>query len=103
MKNLYIAFSIHGTNKFIVATRTVNDVEYQALITLGFSVTTSRRPRYNQEKDGIKMHWNKLTTLKGDPYRSAPMILSRFKDLENAGWTITGRDEFIKKHWNNAA
>lgn len=95
-KKYYIAFSIHGTNTFIVATNVMTDRRFATLEKAGYRITASRR----KDAEGIKLTWRELSTKQGEPLRSAPHVLFKFKQLEKAGWTIIGREEFIKRHWN---
>ena len=95
----YIAFSIHGTNKFIVAVKNKINIEK---LPAGFNVAKSRRPDYNVTRDGIKLHWDGLLRKSDNtPYVSPSMILRRFKELETQGWIIVNRDEFVKTHFPN--
>lgn len=97
----YIAFSIHGTNCFITATLTPTKYTHeQHMEMLGedFKVAQSRRPDYNLEKDGYKLEWNKLLNKQGEPLRSPPAILNRFKILERMGFVID-KEAFVKKHY----
>lgn len=101
----YIAFSIAGSNKFITANietslptgcvYSVGDVVSIANET--FTVVHSRRPDYKPE-DGTKLGWSALNTVKGEPLRSPPAVLNRFRILENMGWTIN-KEAFVKKHF----
>lgn len=104
MKNYYIAFSIHGTNTFIVATKSMTDKELAQLETVGYERVNSRRVDAEAVKrDGIKLSWPGLNTLAGAPLKSPAMVIHRFKQLEKAGWLIIGRREFVQRHWKNAA
>lgn len=101
MKKFYIAYSIHGTNAFIVATLETKDYNDIASIPNGvrvqnlyFTVAKSRMPNPTD----TKLHWDQLNTLKGEPMKSPYHILRRFKILEKAGWTIN-KDAFIKRHY----
>jgi len=81
----YLAFSVHGTNKFFVLTREAERVED---LGPGFRVVSSRRPLYNPQTDGFKVHWTGLTRKKdGQPYTNPVWIRRRLRELQNAGWT----------------
>lgn len=83
----YIAFSIHGTNKFIVATKRMTESVYD-LHKQGFVRQPSRRNSY-KPSDGIKLHWDKLTRMvDGKPYTNRAWVSRRFKELVAAGWTV---------------
>lgn len=88
----YIAYSIPGTSTFITASREV----FRAA--RGFTPVQSRRP--NAKPTDIKLHWDKLVTKKGEPIRSAPLVLKLFNELEKSGWTVD-KARFIKKHWKD--
>lgn len=90
----YIAVSIHGTNCFITANKTVSDVKQ---LGSGFTVVASRRPDYKSE-DGIKLHYDQLMTKAGKPLRCPIRILSVFNALEKVGWEVN-KASFVKKHW----
>lgn len=102
---LYIAFSIHGTNTFITATRVVSKSaavqELDKLSAQGISGALSRRPDYNFNKEQ-KLHWSALTTKAGAPLRSPALVLNRFNRLANDGWTVT-KGAFVAKHWPKRA
>lgn len=97
-KKYYIAFSIHGTNTFIVATRTMTDSRLAILGQSGIRITPSRRSNVDLS-EGIKLHWDGLFTAEREPLRSPPHVLAKFKLLEQDGWTIVGREQFINYHW----
>lgn len=100
MKNsqqVYVAFSIAGTNAFITANKVVKNFD-PAKLPEGFKVTQSRRPNYDAAKDGIKLSWDRLNTKDGKPLRSVPMILGRFAELAKDGWTIN-KKAFVEKHY----
>lgn len=103
MQKVYIAYSIAGSNQFIVATKSLTNKAFKDIgsdeKTSDFSIAKSRRPEYNADTDGIKLHWTALTKKDGSPIMSAPIILRHFKKLEEDGWKIIGRDEFIAHHW----
>ena len=63
-----------------------------------FQAVKSRRPTYNEDTDGQKLHSKELMTKDNKPLRSAPMIMRFFNQLEQEGWTIT-KDAFVSKHW----
>jgi hypothetical protein len=95
MSKVYVAFSIHGTCAFITATKNHMDIKD---LPKGFTLATSRRPSHEPEKDGHKLHWDRLLKADGQPLRSAPMIMSCFNDLEKNGWTVD-KKKFIDRHW----
>lgn len=83
----YVAFSIHGTNKFLVATKRM-DATSDELYAQGFVRQASRRNNY-MPSDGIKLHWDKLTRkVDGKPYTNPAWVSRRFKELVAAGWTM---------------
>lgn len=97
--SLYVAFSIHGTNAFITASRRIPTTELpktlQDLEAEGFTRVWSRNPR----SIGVKLHWNKLQNKKtGQPYVSPAHILRRFNELRDLGWGVTTQ-KFTFKHW----
>lgn len=93
----YIAFSIHGTNKYKVAefytrNRLLKMENFPAFVKrcLGedFIEISSRRKNYNIDEDGIKVSWIKLMTKAGKPMKSPAWVARRFKELESMGWKI---------------
>jgi D-alanyl-D-alanine carboxypeptidase len=88
--NFYIAFSIHGTKSFKVATLHVVGTADAALARLGpeFKVATSRRPSYDVKKDGIKLHWSRLMRKDGTPLQDKGWVTKRFNQLKAQGWKI---------------
>lgn len=82
--NFYLAFSIHGTNKFRVFTKSASSCEE---LGKGFSVDASRRPGYNINKDGLKVHWTGLLTKDGKPMVSPSWVHRRLRALVAEGWT----------------
>jgi len=94
----YIAFSIHGTNKFTVAeyyTRNrPRNAETQTEFVrrcLGaeFSPAKSRRNGHDEKNDGMKVQWSGLFAKStGEPLRSPAWVARRFKELEAQGWKI---------------
>lgn len=103
----YVSFSIHGTNRFITADKTLRVSDLHQFYTgytfmidnYYFKAVKSRRPNWSLEKDEVKLHSADLLTKKGQPMRSAPAILSFFNQLEKLGWTLHGKQEFIDYHW----
>ena len=95
---VYIAFSIHGTNAFIVATKTLKTVGSIEELGPEFTAVNSRRPDYKPE-DGIKLNWSRLNTVKsGKPLSHPAFVASRFKELEKDGWTVD-REKFNDYHF----
>ena len=92
----YIAFSIHGSNCFIVATRRLIE---GAPLPSGFSVVPSRRPDVDVTIDGYKLNWTKLCKADGTPHTNPGWVLRRFNELERRGWTIVGREKFVQKFY----
>lgn len=86
----YIAFSISGTNCFIIATKEMDDVPE------GFTIVKSRDPKHNEEH--IKLIWDKLITKTGNPLRSPQMIVHHFNNLAKKGWFVD-KENFVKKHF----
>lgn len=97
----YIAFSIHGTNKFTVATKDVAVIKDKAPPSMNqmsqvvesifgkdFRMATSRRPNYNANADGIKLHWSRLCRKDGKPIQNKGWVTKRFNELKKMGWTI---------------
>lgn len=103
VSKFYIAFSIPGSNAFITAS--IDTQEYDQVgnvVTIGdkqFTIAASRRPDYNRVKDGTKLYWDKLLSVEMKPLRSPPVIISRFKQLEQTGWMLN-KTKFIQKHWH---
>lgn len=107
MIKVYIAFSIHGTNQFIIAKNEVDGVVatflnngngWQPRDSLAgeFRRVQSRRPGYNEQRDGMKLEWDRLISTKTKkPYTNPAWVLRRFAELANAGWTVINRDKFI--------
>lgn len=84
----YIAFSVTGTARYVVATKEV----VIAKLSKDFSVVTSRNPKHNVEKDGYKLHWNKLNKTDGLPHTNNGWVTRRFNELNKAGWNIVKDD-----------
>lgn len=97
----YIAFSIHGTNAFLVAgTDSENVVED----TPGLKRTFSRLAV--EEQHGIKYIWSSLNNKKtGEPYQNAGLTIKRFRELEKLGWKIDedSYKAFCRAHFQSAA
>lgn len=91
---VYIAFSIHGTNTFITATKELDISKLPP----GMKVIPSRRPGYNPLQKGFKLRWDRLSTKQGQPLRSPPMILARFNELQKDGWVID-KTNFVDRHY----
>jgi len=95
----YIAFSIHGTNTFLVATKEAKDIK-----ALGneFRAAASRRPNLTIEKDGQKITWNGLMTKSGEPHKSHIYVLGKFYELGRMGWEINQEslNKFKTKHFS---
>jgi hypothetical protein len=49
-------------------------------------VVPSRRPGYNAQTDGIKVHWHKLCRADGKPLQDKGWMTRRFKELQAQGW-----------------
>lgn len=104
MKKFYVAFSIHTSKTFVTATIETSEFvlsrDGQTITIAGrdFTPAKSRRPGYNEETDGQKLHSKDLLTKEGKPLRSAPMIAQFFNQLEREGWTVD-KTAFVKKHW----
>lgn len=110
-QKFYIAFSIHDDNQFITANIETTSYGTMEVVTedgspkqmyniMGntFFTANSRRPGYSLEQDGIKLHWDRLNTRKGDPLRSPAMIIKHFKELERKGWVVN-RKAFTDKYF----
>lgn len=97
----YIAFSIHGTCAFIVATKII-EVFGRTIVTKPpsgiFSKVESRRP--NAAIDDLKLHWDKLNKADGTPHTNPSWVIRRFNELEKAGWIID-RKKFIQRNKKN--
>jgi len=99
MPKAYIAFSIHGTNTFIVA---VHDKLNLDKLPQEFTKVDSRRDNHDPVNDGQKLHWSGLISkTTGKPFKSPPTVLNRFSKLQAMGFTIIGRKEFTQKHFRN--
>lgn len=96
---VYIAFSIHGTNCFIVATREVTLLTPFLSYNPWFNLAESRRPGVNKVVDGHKLNWTKLCKADGTPHTNPGWVLRRFNELERRGWTIVGREKFVQKFY----
>lgn len=103
MKKVYIAFSVHGTEKFLVATKDLSQEEYKALLkNSDFAVVQSRGGTPQKQEPRVKLHWKGLVTKDGKPLRSPPVIMARFKQLvADYGFTMTDESKaaFTAKHW----
>ena len=97
---VYIAYSIHGTNKFLVATKEVTNDEYLAMVNSEFEPAQSRRPNY-RTVDGVKLHWKKLLKRDGTPHTAREWVLARFYTLRELGWELIGLDSFLDSHYPN--
>lgn len=106
MYQVYVAFSIHGTNSFIVATKEVSDKviydlsHHHQIYGDEWKIVQSRRP--NVDPKHVKLHWSGLLNKKTkQPLRSPPAVLLRFKHLAQRGWKIdeVSRERFIDTHW----
>ena len=87
----YIAFSIHGTNQFTVATRQVDLTSIEHALNYlgqGFKVIPSRRPGYDSKRDGFKLSWTKLNRADGTPLQNKGWVTKRFNELKAQGWTL---------------
>lgn len=95
----YIAFSIHGTNAFIIATRELSKKESTDLLASGeYKVATSRLAK-PKVPGSVKLTWSGLTNkATGQPLKSPPVIIARFKKLEALGWTVD-KIKFVEKHF----
>lgn len=105
MKKFYIAFSVHSTKAYAIATLETKDFvisrDGQTITINGrdYTVAKSRRPDYNEETDGTKLQTQELMTREGKPLRSTPMIAAFFNRLEREGWTVD-KTAFVQKHWH---
>jgi hypothetical protein len=103
LKKVYIAYSVHGTNTYLVATAQWTNSQYKKhLQSKLFAVTASRWENYSEESNGVKLLYSGLMNYKGTPLRSAPHILNRFNTLvQDYGFTIVEqtRKKFIAYHW----
>lgn len=95
LQSVYVAFSIHGTNCFIYATKEVEKIED---LGPGFKEVKSRRPDYDRSV-GIKLSFDKLNNAKGKPLTNPIAILKVFNDLEKSGWVVQ-KQHFIQKFWS---
>lgn len=99
----YIAFSIHGSNTFLTATKLVKTLGTTAVIADqagALKKLVSRRPDWKPE-DGIKLGWAKLNKADGTPHTNPGWVLRRFNELEKAGWKVIGKEKFIQRHFKN--
>ena len=81
---VYVAFSIHGTNNFMVVTNVI-DI---AKLPTGFTIARSRRPNYDAKKDGVKLNWASLNKADGKPHTNRGWMTRRFNQLVRMGWTL---------------
>lgn len=97
MLKFYIAFSIHGTNKFKVATYSIPNPQcfsglpdqiIKDLFGSDFTLAKSRRPGYNAAKDGYKLHWSRLNRKDGTPLQDKGWVTKRFNQLVKMGWKM---------------
>ena len=80
----YIAFSIHGTNAFLIAG---TDSDEAVSKTSDLTRTDSRLPM--DEQTGTKYLWSKLNNKKtGKPYENPGQVIKRFRELAKIGWKI---------------
>lgn len=106
---VYIAFSIHGTEQFFVATKEflstnmtkVEQADAASFSLKGlpglFSKTTSRRPNY-RESDGVKLTWSELNNKKTKkPYVQLAMVRRKFDLLKAAGWNLVAQPVKAKR------
>ena len=108
-RQFYIAYSIHGSNAFIIATKTMleSSVQDNEVILPDGKICkvvpsrdfTKKNHESEERRNSIKLHHPNLLTKKGEPLRSPPHILRVFKALEKDGWTID-RSAFIARHRN---
>lgn len=89
-----VAFSIHGSKTFIVATKELN----VAKLPVGFMIVESRDPKAT----GVKLQWEELLTKTGAPLRSPTHVIARFKKLEAMGWKVD-KAAFLAKYWPKKA
>lgn len=101
----YIAFSIAGTNAFIVAGR--NDEPERRIKSLvppfpeilvfdgdQMQPVPSRMPYPN----GVKLLWPDINTKAGVPRRNPGQILNLFRRLKHRGWTVD-ESAFVPRHF----
>ena len=98
----YIAFSVHGTNTFIRASKVNTNFELNedGILLEGVQYTKVMSRRLNSSKDQTKLHHPLLNNKDGSPTRSKTKILQVFNQLQKQGWKIEGKEYFIKRHWN---
>lgn len=96
--NVYIAFSIAGSNCFITASKTGQTPEELAAILLDkdFEQVVSRRT--DVKPTDVKLKWAKLNKKDGTPTISRTLALQRFAELAKAGWTVD-KSAFVAKHF----
>jgi hypothetical protein len=86
MVKTYIAFSIHGTNSFIVATKSFqSEKKFKDFLEQNkdFKIVVSRRDDYKEEDDGVKLSWTGLLNKEtSQPYISSSSVFKKFVELK---------------------
>lgn len=104
LKDVYVAFSIAGSNTFITASMKQQNEQQIADIlkmklgdTFLFSLANSRRPGFDDSKE-VKLNFIALNNKDGTPTKSHIKVAQGFKILKDFGWTVD-KEAFVNKHW----
>lgn len=99
---VYIAFSIAGTNTFITARKEMSAEEALALTGAPeFFYKNSRRPGFAPAKE-LKMGWTKLNRADGSPMQNPIWVVRRFNELAKDDWTID-KTKFVQRFFSKGS
>lgn len=101
---VYVAFSIHGTNCFITANKNFPYGNWKIVDDdLGedqYEIVQSRDFSNRAQPRTFKVQLTQLNTKSGNPLRSPSWIANRFSQLEEKGW-IVDREKFFALHFDS--